>query len=68
VSNLETIEVTDTIAAINKRQRTVTFAGTGGKTRTVYVPPAVQGFDSLEVGDMIVLEVTRASIVNVKLY
>jgi len=68
VSNLETIEVTDTIAAINKRQRTVTFAGTGGKTRTIYVPPTVQAFDSLEVGDMIVLEVTRASIVNVKLY
>ena len=40
----------------------------GGKTRTIYVPPTVQAFDSLEVGDMIVLEVTRASIVNVKLY
>lgn len=65
-SNLETIEVTDTIAAINRNKRTVTFAGTGGKTRTIFVPPSVQGFDQLEVGDMIVLEVTRASIVNVK--
>ena len=67
VSNLETIEVTDTIAAINKRQRTVTFAGTAGKTRTIFVPPGVQGFDGLEVGDMVVIEVTRASIVNVKI-
>jgi hypothetical protein len=66
-SNLETIEVTDTIAAINKNQRTVTFAGTGGKTRTIYVPPTVPGFDALQVGDMVVIEVTRASIVNVKI-
>ena len=67
VANLETIEITETIAALNKRKRTVTFAGTGGKTRTIFVPPSVQGFDQLEVGDMIVLEVTRASIVNVKI-
>ncbi|MHA1517100.1 MAG: hypothetical protein ACTSYK_00700, partial [Alphaproteobacteria bacterium] len=44
-SNLTTIEMTATIAALNKNQRTVTFAGTGGRTRTVYVPPTVQGFD-----------------------
>ncbi len=67
VANLETIEITETIAAVNKRKRTVTFAGTGGRTRTIYVPPSVEGFDALEVGDMIVLEVTRASIVNVKI-
>jgi hypothetical protein len=66
-ADLTTIEVTDTIAAINKRKRTVSFAGTGGKTRTIFVPPSVQGFDQLEVGDMIVLEVTRASIVNFKI-
>ena len=67
MANLETIEITETIAAVNKRKRTVTFAGTGGRTRTIYVPPSVEGFDALEVGDMIVLEVTRASIVNVKI-
>lgn len=66
-SNLTTIEITDTIAAVNKRKRTVTFAGTGGKTRTIYVPPSVQGFDALEAGDMVVIEVTRASIVDVKI-
>jgi hypothetical protein len=31
------------------------------------VPPTVPGFDALEVGDMVVLEVTRAAIVNVKI-
>jgi len=66
VSDLNTIEITVTIAALNKRKRTVTFAGTGGKTRTIYVPATVQGLDQLEVGDMIVIEITRASITTVK--
>ncbi|MGH6736903.1 MAG: hypothetical protein ACRECX_12640 [Methyloceanibacter sp.] len=65
-SELTTIEVTDTISAINRNKRTVTFAGTGGKTRTIVVPPNVPGFDSLEVGDMVVLEVTRAVVVNIQ--
>jgi len=66
VSDLNTIEITATIAAVNKRKRTVTFAGTGGKTRTIYVPATVQGLDQLEPGDMIVIEITRASITTVK--
>jgi hypothetical protein len=66
-SDLTTVEVTDTVSALNRNKRTVTFAGTGGKTRTIYVPPTVQSFDSLEVGDMVVIEVTRASIVNIKI-
>lgn len=66
-SDLTTIEVTDTIAAINKPKRLVTFAGTAGKTRTIFVPPGVKGFNGLQVGDMVVIEVTRAAIVNVKI-
>jgi hypothetical protein len=66
-SDLTTIEVTDTVSAINRKQRTVTFAGTGGKTRTISIPPNIPGFDGLEVGDMVVLEVTRAVVVNIKL-
>jgi hypothetical protein len=65
--NLTTIEITATIASLDKRNRTVTFAGTGGNTRTVFVPPSVQGFDQLQVGDEIVLEITTASIVDVKI-
>jgi hypothetical protein len=65
-TDLTTIEITDTIAAIDRGTRTITFAGTGGKTRTIKVSPAVQGFNQVEVGDMVVLEVTRAVAVNVK--
>jgi len=65
-SNLTTIEITATVAAINKNTRMVTFAGTGGRTRTVYVPPGIPGFDQLEVGGQVVIEVTRTEIVNVK--
>ena len=36
-TDLTTVEITDTIAAINRNQRTITFAGTGGKTRTIIV-------------------------------
>ncbi len=66
VSDLNTLEITLTIAAINKNRRTLSFAGKGGKTRTIYVPPSVQGYNQLEVGDMIVVEITRASITTVK--
>ncbi len=66
-SDLTTIEVTDTISAINRQKRLVTFAGTGGKTRTIYIAPGVPGFDGLEVGDKVVLEVTRAVVVNITL-
>lgn len=65
-TDLTTIEITDTIAAINKPQRTITFTGTGGKTRIIRVDPSVQGFNQLQVGDMVVLEVTRAVAVSVK--
>jgi hypothetical protein len=65
-TDLTTIEITDTIAAIDRGNRTITFAGTGGKTRTIKVSPAVQGFTQVQVGDMVVLEVTRAVAVNVK--
>lgn len=66
VSDLNTIEITLTIAALNKNKRTLTFAGKGGRTRTIFVPPTVQGYDQLEVGDMVVIEITRASITTVK--
>jgi hypothetical protein len=65
-ADLTTVEVTDTIAAINRNKRTITFAGTGGKTRTIAIAPNVAGFDQVEVGDMVVLEVTRAVAISVK--
>jgi hypothetical protein len=64
-TDLTTVEVTDTIAAINRNQGTVTFAGTGGKTRTFLVGPNVN-LKGVEVGDEVVLEVTRAVAVDIK--
>jgi hypothetical protein len=65
-TDFSTIEISDTIAAIDRGKRTITFAGTGGKSRTIKIAASVQGFDQVEVGDMVVLEVTRAVAVNVK--
>jgi hypothetical protein len=58
--------VSDTVAAINYNKRTITFAGTGGKTRTIVVDPSVPGRDQIHVGDQVALEVTRAVAVDVK--
>jgi hypothetical protein len=65
-TDLTTIEITDTIAAVNRNQRTITFAGTGGKTRTIFVSPAVAGFDQVDVGDRVVLLVTRAVAIDIR--
>jgi hypothetical protein len=64
-SELNTVEITDTIAAINRNQGTITFAGTGGKTRTILTGPNLP-LDQLEPGDEVVLEVTRAVAVDIK--
>lgn len=64
-TDLTTVEVTDTIAALNRNQGTITFAGTGGKSRTFLVGPNVN-LKGIEVGDEVVLEVTRAVSVDVK--
>ena len=65
-TDLTTIEITDTVAAINRNQRTITFAGTGGKTRTITIGPDIQGFDQVEVGDDVALLVTRAVAIDIK--
>jgi hypothetical protein len=64
-SQLTTIEVTDTIKAINRNKGTITFAGTGGKTRTIQVDPSVS-LDGIEPGDEVVLEITRAVAVDTR--
>jgi hypothetical protein len=64
-SELNTVEITDTIAAINRNKGTITFAGTGGKTRTILAGPNLP-LDQLEPGDEVVLEVTRAVAVDIR--
>lgn len=64
--DLETIEVTATIAKINKAKRVVTFNGPNGQPRSIFVDPSVQGLDALEVGDRVVVLLTRAVAIDVK--
>ena len=51
--------------SINRNKRTITFAGTGGKTRTFVAGPNIN-LDQLEVGDDVALEITRAVAVDIK--
>jgi len=64
-ANLTTVEITDTIAAINRNKRIITFAGTGGKTRTIRVGPNVS-LEQVDPGDEVVLEITRAVAVDIR--
>jgi hypothetical protein len=65
-TDLTTIELTDTVSAIDRFKRTITFTGTGGKTRIIKISPSVQRLDQINVGDVVALEVTRAVAVNIK--
>jgi hypothetical protein len=64
--DLTTIEISDTVAAVNRNRRTITFSGTGGKTRTIVVGPDVIEFEQVEVGDRVVLLITRAVAVDIR--
>ena len=65
-SDFSTVEVTDTVAAINYRKRLITFAGANGQKRTIAIDPSIPGLDQIQVGDSVVLLVTRAVAVNVQ--
>jgi hypothetical protein len=66
MSELDTIEVSATIAKINKARRIVTFNGPDGEPRPIYVDPSVAGLDDLEVGDRVVMLLTHAVAIDVK--
>lgn len=65
VDELDTIEVTATIAKINRRQRIVTFNGPDGQPRPIMVNPSVD-LTGVEVGDRVVVLLTRAVAIDVK--
>ena len=65
-TDFSTVEVTDTIAAINYNKRIITFAAANGQTRKILIDPSVPGLDQIQVGDQVVLLVTRSIAVNVK--
>jgi len=65
-TDFSTVEVTDTVAAINYNKRIITFAAADGQTREILIDPSVPGLDQIQVGDQVVLLVTRSIAVNVK--
>ena len=65
-TDFSTVEVTDTVAAINYNKRIITFAAANGQTRKILIDPSVPGLDQIQVGDQVVLLVTRSIAVNVK--
>lgn len=65
-TDFTTIEITDTVADINYNKRLITFAGTNGKTRTIFVDPSVPGLNQIQAGDSVVVLVTRAVAVSIK--
>lgn len=65
-TDFSTVEVTDTVAAINYNKRIITFAAADGQTREILIDPSVPGLDQIQVGDQVVLLVTRSIVVNVK--
>ncbi len=65
-TDFSTVEVTDTVAAINYNKRIITFTAANGQTRKIFVDPTVPGLNQIQVGDQVVLLVTRSIAVNVK--
>jgi hypothetical protein len=53
-------------AAVNYNKRIITFAAANGQTRKILIDPSVPGLDQVQVGDQVVLLVTRSVAVNVK--
>ena len=45
--DFSTVEVTDTVAAINYNKRIITFAAANGQTRKVLIDPNVPGLDQV---------------------
>jgi hypothetical protein len=60
-TDFSTVEVTDTVAAINYNKRIITFAPANGQTRMILIDPSVPRLDQVQVGDQVVLLVTRPS-------
>jgi hypothetical protein len=65
-TELNTVEVTATVANVEYARRIVTFNGPNGTTRNVRIAPGVEGLDSIQAGDRVVMLLTRAVAIDVK--
>jgi hypothetical protein len=50
-TELNTVEVTATVANVNYPRRVVTFNGPNGTMRSIAIAPSVQGLDAIQTGD-----------------
>ncbi len=57
---VETVKMTATIKAVDRRNRTVTLAGQKGKPVTYKVGKEAVNFDQIQVGDRVIVTVTEA--------
>jgi hypothetical protein len=64
-TELNTVEVTATVANVNYPRRVVTFNGPNGTMRSIAIAPSVQGLDTIQAGDRVVMLLTRAVAVDV---
>jgi hypothetical protein len=65
-TDLNTIEVTATVADVDYGARILTFKGPNGAPRIIKVSPSVQGLDAVRRGDRVVMLLTRAVAIDVK--
>jgi hypothetical protein len=63
---VETVDVSATVQAIDKKKRTVTLKGQDGKLVTTKVDKSVEAFDNLKVGDSIHARFTEAIAISVE--
>jgi len=60
------VEITATVQAVNKADRTVTIKGPKGNVDTVTVGPEVKNFDQIKVGDQVALRYVEALSLELK--
>jgi len=65
-TELNTVEVTATVANVEYGRRVVTFYGPNGTMRNVRIALGVQGLDTIQQGDRVVMLLTRAVAIDVK--
>ena len=65
-TELNTVEVTATVANVEYGRRIVTFYGPNGTMRNVRIAPGVQGLDAIQRGDRVVMLLTRATAIDVR--
>jgi hypothetical protein len=64
-TELNTVEVTATVANVDYVRRIVTFNGPNGTLRKIAMAPSVPGLDTIQAGDRVVMELTRAVAIDV---